>query len=142
MKNEKFNVRGLRNNNPLNIRRVVGTVWKGQLVEQNDREFVQFASREWGIRAAFVILQTYQRKHKATCVEAIIGRWAPRTENNTADYINAVCRLTGFGGKENLSERDWPQLVRAMAKIECGALLPEETIQRGFALYQKLKMKT
>lgn len=131
--------RGLRNNNPLNIRRVVGTVWKGQTVEQNDPQFVQFASIEWGIRAAFAILQTYRRKYDATCIESIIGRWAPPTENNTAEYINGCCRLTGFGGKERLSERDWPELVRAMAMIECGALLPREVIADGFALYEKLK---
>ena len=85
-----MNPRGLRNTNPLNIRRVVGTVWKGQTVEQNDPKFVQFASLDWGIRAAFAILQTYRRKYDATCIEAIIGRWAPSTENNTAEYINGV----------------------------------------------------
>lgn len=134
-----MNPRGLRNNNPLNIRRVVGTVWKGQTVEQNDPKFVQFASLEWGIRAAFAILQTYRRKYDATCIEAIIGRWAPSTENNTAEYINGVCRLTGYGGKERLSERDWPNLVRAMAMIECGALLPAGVIADGYALYEKIK---
>ena len=134
-----MNPRGLRNNNPLNIRRVVGTVWKGQTVEQNDPKFVQFASLEWGIRAAFAILQTYRRKYDATCIEAIIGRWAPSTEKNTAEYINGVCRLTGYGGKERLSERDWPNLVRAMAMIECGALLPTGVIADGYALYEKIK---
>ena len=131
--------RGLRNNNPLNIRRIVGTVWKGQLPEQNDPQFVQFSSMEWGIRAAFAILQTYRRKYNATCVEEIIGRWAPKTENNTAEYINGICRLTGYGGKERLSERDWPSLIRAMAMIECGALLPRDVIARGYALYETLK---
>ena len=131
--------RGLRNNNPLNIRRIVGTVWKGQLAEQNDPQFVQFSSMEWGIRAAFAILQTYRRKYNATCIEAIISRWAPSSENSTAKYIEGVCRLTGFGGKERLSERDWPSLIRAMAMIECGALLPVEVIARGYALYDNLK---
>ena len=138
---------GLRNNKPLNIRRVPGTHWKGEIPQSSSpsrggREgsaFVQFASLEWGIRAAFAILQTYRRKYDATCIEAIIGRWAPSRENNTAEYINGVCRLTGFGGKERLSERDWPALVRAMAMIECGALLPADVIADGYALYEKLK---
>ncbi len=131
--------RGLRNNNPLNIRRVVGTIWKGQFVEQNDPDFVQFANIEWGIRAAFCILKTYQKKYTAVCIEDIIARWAPQKENNTAAYINGVCRLTGFGGKERLREEDWPQLVRAMAMIECGALLPMELIVSGYNLYKKLQ---
>ena len=138
---------GLRNNNPLNIRKVPGTTWKGEIPQSSSplgggREgsaFVQFSSMEWGIRAAFAILQTYRRKYNATCVEEIIGRWAPKTENNTAEYINGICRLTGYGGKERLSERDWPALIRAMAMIECGALLPRDVIARGYALYETLK---
>ena len=128
--------RGLRNNNPLNIRRVVGTVWMGQQDEQKGPAFVQFTSMAWGLRAAFCILKTYQIKYNATCVETIISRWAPSSENNTAAYIMGVCRLTGFGGKERLNERDWPKLVRAMAQIECGALLPQDVIENGFKLYQ------
>ena len=128
--------RGLRNCNPLNIRRVAGTIWKGQFVEQTDKEFVQFESIEWGLRAALCILNTYKRKYKATCIEAIIGRWAPSSENNTAEYIQGVCRLTGFGGKERLTEKDWPTLIRAMAMIESGVLLPVEVIARGCELYK------
>ncbi len=129
---------GLRNNNPLNIRRGK-TLWKGEILPlkgTGGSPFCRFASIEWGIRAAFCILKTYHAKYQATCVEAIIGRWAPQSENNTAEYINGVCRLTGFGGKENLCERDWPALVRAMAMIECGALLPTDVIDAGFALYK------
>ena len=137
--------RGLRNNNPLNIRRVPGTHWKGEITPspvgegRGEAAFCRFASIEWGLRAAFCILKTYHAKYQATCVEAIIGRWAPQSENNTAEYINGVCRLTGFGGKENLCERDWPALVRAMAMIECGALLPADVIDAGFALYKEIQ---
>ena len=109
--------RGIRNNNPLNIRRVAGTIWKGSLAEQTDREFVQFVTMEWGLRAAFCLLNTYRRKYQAVCVEDIITRWAPPSENATSEYIRAVCRLTGFGGKERLTEKDWPRLVSAMARI-------------------------
>ena len=133
--------RGIRNNNPLNIRRVAGTVWKGSLAEQNDSEFVQFAAAEWGIRAAFCLLNTYKRKYQAVCVEDIISRWAPPSENATSEYIRAVCRLTGFGGKERLTEAQWPKLVAAMAIIESGWLLSSELLQRSYELYLKLKTK-
>ncbi len=137
-----MNPRGLRNNNPLNIRRIVGTIWQGQLAEQRDKKFVQFKSIEWGIRAACCILKTYQRKYQATCVEDIITRWAPASENDTAAYINGVCRLTGFGGKERLAESDWPQLLRAMVLIECGTLLPASIVEEGFQLYKQTNKNT
>ena len=134
-----MNPRGLRNNNPLNIRRIVGTIWQGQLAEQRDKKFVQFKSIEWGIRAACCILKTYQRKYQATCVEDIITRWAPPSENATSEYIRTVCRLTGFGGKERLEESQLPALVCAMAFVECGAHISKETINKAHSLYVKLK---
>ena len=132
--------RGMRNNNPLNIRRVVGITWKGEIVAPiEDKQFVQFASLEYGLRAAFCILRTYRNKYHAVCIEDIISRWAPPSENDTTAYIRHVCRLTWFGGKERLTESEWPQLVRAMAFVECGVLLSEETVNRGYQLYKKLK---
>lgn len=131
--------RGLRNNNPLNIRRVAGISWKGQRATQTDKAFVQFETIEWGLRAAYCILRTYRNKYKAVCIEDIITRWAPPTENDTRRYICDCCRLTGFGGKERLAEKDWPQLVKAMARIECGAILSEEIIEQGYKLYKNTK---
>ena len=130
--------RGERNNNPLNIRRVVGTNWKGEIVAPiEDKQFVQFASLSWGLRAAFCILRTYRDKYQAVCIEDIITRWAPPTENDTRKYICNVCRLTGFGGKERLTEKDWPRLVGAMAFIESGMNLTEKQIQQAFQLYKQ-----
>ena len=132
--------RGIRNNNPLNIRREKGQFWKGEVVSPiEDREFVQFAGLEYGLRAAFCILRTYRDKYKAVCIEDIITRWAPPTENDTRRYICDCCRLTGFGGKERLAEKDWPQLVKAMARIECGAILSKEIIEQGYKLYKNTK---
>ena len=131
--------RGIRNCNPLNIRRVAGVVWKGQRHEQTDLEFVQFDGLAWGIRAAYCIFDTYRQKYKATCVEDIIARWAPPSENDTTRYVQTVCRLTGFGGKERLAEDQLPALVHAMARQEIGVVLDEGLIQKGFALYREIK---
>ena len=129
--------RGMRNCNPLNIRRVAGTNWKGQAAEQKDKEFVRFEAIEWGLRAAFCILRTYRDKYKLVCIEDIITRWAPPTENDTRKYICDCCKLTGFGGKERLTENDWPRLVGAMARLESGMNLTEEQIRQGFRLYRE-----
>ena len=131
--------RGLRNCNPLNIRRVAGTRWKGQSRIQGDKEFVQFESLAWGIRAAFCILETYRRKYKAVCIEDIINRWAPPSENDTRKYVETVCRLTGFGGKERLEESQLPALVCAMAFVECGAPISKETVLKGFRLFKEIQ---
>ena len=130
--------RGISNCNPLNIRRVAGTTWKGQRAEQTDRAFVQFTSLEWGIRAAFCLLRTYERKYHLTCIADIIMRWAPPSENQTAQYIRNVCRWSGLGGMLRLTESDWPALVKAMARQETGLCLSEEQIEKGFELYKTI----
>ena len=129
-------VRGLRNCNPLNIRRVAGTQWKGQSALQTDRKYVRFDSVEWGLRAAFCILRTYARRYDAVCIADIVRRWAPPKDNDTDSYVRNVCLWTGFGGRQRLKESDWPLLVRAMARQECGVVLDDTTILRGFFLYK------
>ncbi|MBR6141936.1 MAG: structural protein P5 [Bacteroidaceae bacterium] len=128
---------GIRNNNPLNIRYVPTTRWLGELSKSESAEsaFCCFVSMEWGIRAACCILRTYAKRYKAVCIRDIVRRWAPPSENDTERYIRNVCLWTGFGGNERLTERDWPLLIRAMARQECGVILDDATIVRGFCLY-------
>ncbi len=132
---------GERNNNPLNIRKVPGTHWRGEvsspLGEDGRGAFVRFQTIAYGLRAAFCILRTYRDKYKLVCIEDIITRWAPPTENDTRKYICDCCKLTGFGGKERLTENDWPRLVGAMARLESGMNLTEEQIRQGFRLYRE-----
>ena len=137
---------GERNNNPLNIRKVPGTHWKGEILPSiqggdGGGSFVQFTTLEHGIRAAYQILDTYRRKYKAVCIEDIISRWAPPSENDTRAYIRSVCALTGFGGREKLTETQWPALVRAMAVVESRMHLDEGTLKTAYNLYLNLKPK-
>lgn len=123
---------GERNNNPLNIRKVPGVRWRGELPSiqggAGGGSFVRFESITWGVRAALKLLRTYRDKYAATSIKEIITRWAPPTENNTEGYIAAVCRLTSFGGNERLTEKEWPALIKAMAVIESRLLISDETI--------------
>ena len=84
--------RGLRNNNPLNIR--IGNTWLGEKVHPTDDEFEEFVSLAYGIRAAFVILRRYIRRYHLNTVRLIVERWAPRSENETEKYIQFVCKDT------------------------------------------------
>nr|DAI59749.1 MAG TPA: virion protein [Caudoviricetes sp.] len=81
--------RGIRNNNPGNIRH--GDKWQGLSAEQTDSEFCVFSQPEYGIRALCRILRTYQRKYGLRDVHSIINRFAPLVENDTESYIKSVC---------------------------------------------------
>ena len=56
--------RGMRNNNPLNIRRERRNRWQGMAATQTDRKFVQFSSLRMGYSAAFVLLRNYIQSGK------------------------------------------------------------------------------
>lgn len=83
--------RGLRNNNPLNIRRS-GDKWLGLSPTQRDPSFFQFVDLVYGYRAAGKLLQNYQRLHKLYNLNGLISRWAPAKENNTKAYVARVAR--------------------------------------------------
>ena len=82
--------RGLRNNNPGNIR-LSRDKWVGLRREQTDPQFFQFTDIEYGYRALIIILQNYRRKHGLQTIAEMIHRWAPSNENNTVGYISRVC---------------------------------------------------
>jgi hypothetical protein len=117
--------RGIRNNNPLNIRRSKDK-WKGMRAVQSDAQFCQFESLEWGWRAAFWLLtRTYYHKYRLFTIRAIVQKWAPAIENDTKAYIANVSRLTGIDPDEPIgipSERParWIALGMAMAIQENG----------------------
>ena len=113
--------RGIRNNNPLNIR--IGNSWKGEVQYPSDREFEQFISLFYGLRAAFYLLRRYMLRYHLLTISEIVSRWAPETENATRAYITQVATYTGFPKDMILS---WYEvgymvpLVLAMARVECG----------------------
>lgn len=83
--------RGLRNNNPLNIRKSTDK-WLGLNPTQRDTAFFQFVNLTYGYRAAGKLLQNYQRLHELYNLNGLIARWAPAKENNTKAYVARVAR--------------------------------------------------
>ena len=122
--------RGIRNNNPLNIRR--GSSWAGLRPEQTDRAFCQFVSMVYGWRAAFMLMRSYYYKYNLRTVRAIISRWAPPEDgNDTGQYINIVCQgMTSIVGHElnpddplpdpDLYPLYWGKMLSTMAFVENG----------------------
>ena len=140
-------MRGIRNNNPLNIRHSADR-WQGAREKQTDKSFVQFKTMAYGYRAAWRTLQTYYdrfcQQNKPFTVRNIIERWAPPTENDTEAYIQSVLKLSSIGGKENLlppantmGYGKLSRLIAAMAVVENGMAYSQvdtEAIAQGYKL--------
>lgn len=137
---EKKQPRGIRNNNPLNIRK--GNNWKGEVANQTDAAFEQFVSMQMGVRAGFKILKNYMtgyggRVKALTNVHDIIHRWAPPSENNCKAYIESVCRFSGLHEFERLLFSDRNKmlaLVDGMIRVECGEPVSLDIIASAYDL--------
>ena len=96
--------RGIRNNNPGNIR-WSNDQWKGLIPKDqaNDKSFCVPRTPEYGIRAMARIIRNYTKypgipgvgKPNIDTVREIINRWAPAIENNTEAYIQSVAKNLG-----------------------------------------------
>ena len=134
--------RGIRNNNPLNIR-LSSDKWQGQVLPQRgsgEGAFCQFYTMEYGWRAAFVILcRTYYGKYGLKTIRDIVSRWAPAKENNTEAYIRHVSDYTGIAPNKVLGSpqehpTQWLLIGYAMAVVENGKALPAVAMLKGYAL--------
>ena len=138
--------RGLRNNNPLNIRRN-NTKWQGLSATQTDKSFFQFTSMAYGYRAAFKTLQTYilnkydtDKDGTANELEDVIMRWAPPCENNTDVYIATVEKRSGISRHTILNRNNREQLVAvvaAMSYVENGVPANMDDVMKGWELIQE-----
>lgn len=125
--------RGIRNNNPLNIR--IGNCWLGEVREPNDPDFEQFISMVYGVRAGFVLLRRYIRHYHRTTIPQVIAAWAPSTENNTEAYIASVCQHSKISRDETLDYYNQDQMFRLMDAMifhECGQHISEQHIRDGY----------
>ena len=120
--------RGIRNNNPLNIR-LSNDKWQGQVLPQRgsgEGAFCVFSEMKWGWRAAFRLLcHTYYGKYKLRTIRDIIYRWAPPNENGTSVYIRSVAERTGINADSVLGDpathaAQWLMIGMAMAIVENG----------------------
>ncbi|MEY0958533.1 structural protein [Providencia rettgeri] len=138
--------RGIRNNNPGNIRHG-SSKWQGLASVQKDDKFCTFINVYYGVRALMKLLQTYGRQKgkpnigcdKIDTVEEIIERWAPSSDNNhTENYIKRVCKETGFERHECLNLHDKStsiKMAKAIVYVENGQQpYVDDVFERAFAL--------
>lgn len=129
-----YQPRGIRNNNPGNIRRSTDR-WRGLSPQQQDAQFFQFDSAIYGIRAMAIILLRYQSRYGLRTVRSLINRWAPpRGDSNgaapggeytqdTSSYIRAVCDELDVQADEQLeltNRSKFYTLLCAMIRHENG----------------------
>lgn len=124
--------RGIRNNNPGNIRH--GDNWQGMKAIQTDKSFVQFKTPQYGIRAMAKVLDSYRRRGVEYLVD-IISTWAPPNENDTGAYIASVEKQTGIYANERITREQYPRVIAAIIKHENGFNpYSAATIEEGIAL--------
>ena len=76
--------RGLRNNNPGNIR-LSRTVWQGEIRPSRDRSFCQFRTMAYGYRALIKLLQNYRRNNGCRTIADFISQVENGVPAVTAD---------------------------------------------------------
>lgn len=140
MTTKKNEPRGYRNNNPGNIRRSSDS-WAGLCSEQNDKDFFQFRTMEYGYRALIKTLRNYKILHGCKSLKEMIYRWAPTNENNSAAYLRDVCShlqvtdsyLVDIDDKDTMVT-----LAAAISRHENGIEPDMEVIQRGYDMINHL----
>jgi len=122
--------RGMRNNNPLNLK------YAGQAdtIGQDKGGYGVYASMQSGIAAAERQLIVYQQAYGLTTLRQMISRWAPPGENNTAAYVADVSKTTGFDPDTPINMRDpavAQAVLSAMAQHENGVALSAGMVAQG-----------
>ena len=132
--------RGIRNNNPGNIRH--GANWQGLNPNSRsiDAAFCVFNTPVAGIRALAKVLINYKKIYGLNTVRQIISRYAPPNENQTTAYVQSVARQLGVLPDVviDIEERGvLTVFIKAVIRMENGIQpYSDETIQQAInAIY-------
>lgn len=114
--------RGIRNNNPGNIR-YNGIEWQGLATPPSDGAFCVFTDAHFGLRALAKLIRNYNKYYGLRTISSIINRFAPDNENNTDAYIKSVSKATGIDAHFQMdldNTATMLQLMKAIIKHENG----------------------
>lgn len=129
--------RGLRNNNPGNIRRS-RVRYQGEVRPSRDPDFKEFETMAYGYRAMFVLLDTYSSRYGLHTIRSMLNRYAPPEENLTESYIRYVADYSGIMPDEMVDTRsalDMIPIVAAMSRIENGVSANLAEVEQGWSLF-------
>jgi hypothetical protein len=132
-------IRGLRNNNPGNIKFSPNSPWKGSVRDANgnyvnDGEFVQFDTPEAGIRAMTMNLLSYDNRGINT-IRGIVNNWST---TDRGSYTKFLSEQLGVKPDDVVNVKDpavMQQLVRGIIQMENGKVpYDPKQIETGIAL--------
>jgi len=128
--------RGIRNNNPGNIR--IGINWLGRVIPGKDLSFIEFKTMPYGVRALYIDLIN---KHKSglRTIRDIIYRYAPPSENLTDAYVAAVAQDMKIPATQVFTPtaKNFTTFAKAIVKHENGkdgAMVTASDYAAGLAL--------
>ena len=128
--------RGFRNNNVGNIR-ISSTAWAGKIAisKNTDKAFEQFIEFRYGTLAMIILLRRYVTGGTNT-LRKIIYKYAPPSENNSANYLAQISTWSGLkldsvlkADKETLRK-----LVITMARLESGVGFTNQDFEEAYTL--------
>lgn len=134
--------RGILNNNPGNIRYILGRTSLYPGCVGTDGAFCIFDTAEHGISAIAWLLITYQTRYGIQTIRGAINRWAPPYENNTHVYVENVVSWTGYEAEEELDFKE-ASVLRALTfgiirQENGGSPYTQEQINAGVELALEL----
>jgi hypothetical protein len=124
--------RGVRNNNPLMIRTTRGNGNKFKfkvLYEENSdfidiagksytvRQYEQFRHIDWGLRAALVLMITFNKKHGLNTIDKLLTMWHTSGVDLEV-FIKYVCKKSRIDRNYEFDHRDkdrWWRIMKGMA---------------------------
>jgi hypothetical protein len=132
--------RGIRNNNPGNIRKG-SSPWTGKIPhsKNTDKAFEQFKEMRYGVRAMAKLIHNYVFKYDVKDLHGIISKYAPSSENNVEAYVQSVAKNSKINPHDNAANwynniDDVSRLLDAMILHENGKRVEMSTIKEGVEL--------
>lgn len=111
--------RGIRNNNPGNIK-YGDFAYRNGATGRDSGGFAIFPTMEAGVAAQRALLGNYLARGDDT-VRKVIAKYAPASENDTASYIAQVAKKLNVSPDQKLSSANIPGLSDAIFAREVGA---------------------
>lgn len=126
--------RGLRNNNPCNLKSSKNTKWDGQI--GSDGKFIIFESPEYGIRACAKNLKNYQHKNGLDTLRSMVYRMGPPHENDTKKYVRNLSNIVGVSPDEKINVlKHLPEIIKGIIFLENGKMPYPEKMFIGYTIF-------
>ena len=126
--------RGLRNNNPCNLKSSKNTKWDGQI--GSDGKFIIFESPEYGIRACAKNLKNYQHNNGLDTLRSMVYRMGPPHENDTKKYVRNLSNIVGVSPDEKINVlKHLPEIIKGIIFLENGKMPYHEKMFIGYTIF-------